>query len=79
MLAIKYNEDDYYSNKYYAKVGGINLDELNSLEYNFLILLDFDVFIDEETYEKYKEKLKDFYEKIYQKIEIIRYLKKCKY
>jgi hypothetical protein len=62
LLAIKYNEDDYYSNKYYAKVGGINLDELNSLEYNFLILLDFDVFIDEETYEKYKEKLNDFYE-----------------
>ena len=62
MLAIKYNEDDYYSNKYYAKVGGINLDELNTLEYNFLILLDFDVFIDEETYEKYKEQLNDFYE-----------------
>jgi hypothetical protein len=62
LLAIKYNEDDYYSNKYYAKVGGINLDELNSLEYNFLILLDFDVFIDEETYEKYKEQLNDFYE-----------------
>ena len=62
MLAIKYNEDDYYSNKYYAKVGGINLDELNSLEYNFLILLDFDVFINEETYEKYKEQLNDFYE-----------------
>ena len=62
VLAIKYNEDDYYSNKYYAKVGGINLDELNSLEYNFLILLDFDVFIDEETYEKYKEQLNDFYE-----------------
>ena len=62
MLAIKYNEDDYYSNKYYAKVGGINLDELNSLEYNFLILLDFDVFINEETNEKYKEQLNDFYE-----------------
>ena len=62
VLAIKYNEDDYYSNKYYAKVGGINLDELNSLEYNFLILLDFDVFINEETYEKYKEQLNDFYE-----------------
>ena len=61
MLAIKYNEDDYYSNKYYAKVGGINLDELNSLEYNFLILLDFDVFIDEDTYEKYKEQMNDFY------------------
>ena len=61
MLAIKYNEDDYYSNKYYAKVGGINLDEINDLEYNFLILLNFDVFIDEDTYEKYKEQMNDFY------------------
>ena len=32
MLAIKYNEDDYYSNEYYAKVGGIALKELNRLE-----------------------------------------------
>ncbi len=61
LLAIKYNEDDYYSNKYYAKVGGINLDEINDLEYNFLILLNFDVFIDEDTYEKYKEQMNDFY------------------
>ena len=40
VLAIKYNEDDYYSNKYYAKVGGINLEEINTLEYNLLILLN---------------------------------------
>ena len=33
LLAIKYNEDDYYSNKYYARVGGISLCELNELEY----------------------------------------------
>ena len=60
MLAIKYNEDDYYSNKYYAKVGGINLEEINTLEYNLLILLNFEVFIDDETYNKYKEQLKNF-------------------
>ena len=60
VLAIKYNEDDYYSNKYYAKVGGINLEEINTLEYNLLILLNFEVFIDDEIYNKYKEQLKDF-------------------
>ena len=60
VLAIKYNEDDYYSNKYYAKVGGINLEEINTLEYNLLILLNFEVFIDDETYNKYKEQLKNF-------------------
>ena len=60
VLAIKYNEDDYYSNKYYAKVGGIALCELNELEYYLLILLEFDVFIDEEVYEKYENQLNDF-------------------
>ena len=39
ILALKYNEDDYYSNKYYAKVGGISLKELNELEYNIMVLL----------------------------------------
>ena len=60
VLAIKYNEDDYYSNKYYAKVGGIGLNELNELEYNLLILLEFNAFIDDDTYEKYENQLNDF-------------------
>lgn len=60
LLAIKYNEDDYYSNKYYARVGGISLCELNELEYYLLILLEFDVFIDDDVYEKYENQLNDF-------------------
>ena len=60
IVAIKYNEDDYYSNEYYAKVGGITLKELNILEYNILILLNFDVFIDEGIYESYENQIKDY-------------------
>lgn len=60
ILALKYNEDDYYSNKYYAKVGGISLKELNELEYNIMILLQFNFFIDDITYEKYQAQLNDF-------------------
>lgn len=60
VLAIKYNEDDFYSNGYYAKVGGIKQKELNELEYNILLLLEFSVFIDTETYEKYQSQLSDF-------------------
>jgi hypothetical protein len=60
VLALKYNEDDYYSNKYYAKVGGISLKELNELEYNIMLLLQFNFFIDEITYEKYQGQLRDF-------------------
>ena len=59
LLAIKYNEDDYYSNKYYARVGGISLCELNELEYYLLILLEFDIFIDDDVYEKYENQLND--------------------
>ena len=33
ILAIKYNEDVYFNNEYYAKIGGVSLDEINSLEY----------------------------------------------
>jgi hypothetical protein len=60
LLAIKYNEDDYYSNQYYARVGGVSLTELNELEYNLLILLEFDIFVDDDVYTKYENQLKDF-------------------
>jgi len=36
ILAIKYNEDDYYTNNYYSKVGGIIVKEFNLLEYELL-------------------------------------------
>jgi hypothetical protein len=32
IVAVKFHEDEYYKNDYYAKVGGIMLEELNSLE-----------------------------------------------
>ena len=56
VLAIKYNEDDYYSNKYYAKVGGIALNELNELEYNLLILLEFNLLAVVDNEKLFKEK-----------------------
>ena len=54
LIAIKYNEDDYYSNLYYSKVGGISNSELNTLEYEFLKLIYFKLWIDMTEYEKYK-------------------------
>ena len=32
ILSLKYLNDDYFDNKYYAHVGGITLNELNVLE-----------------------------------------------
>lgn len=40
MLATKHQDDDYYSNAYYARVGGVSLAELNILEAAMLNLLD---------------------------------------
>lgn len=60
ILAIKYNEDDYYANDYYAKVGGITLQEINSLEYECVKLLKHKLFVDGEFYKKYEMYLKQY-------------------
>jgi hypothetical protein len=59
-IAIKYNEDDYFSNDYYAKVGGISLQEINSLEYECVKLLKHKLFIDDEFFNKYETYLKQY-------------------
>lgn len=47
MVAIKYNDDDYYKNEFYAKVGGITLKEINALENEFLSLINFAFYVDD--------------------------------
>ena len=53
LLAIKYNEDLYFTNEQYAKVGGVTVQELNDLESYSIQLLNFNLFISEDIYEKY--------------------------
>ena len=53
LLAIKYNEDSIFENKFYAKVFGINLNELKELEYEFIKLIDFQFFINELEFNQY--------------------------
>ena len=53
LISIKYNEDDFFSNSFYAKVGGVSIRELNNLEYEFLSLIDFDLYVDDDLYSKY--------------------------
>lgn len=47
MIAIKWHDDEYYKNEYYAKIGGINAKEMNALESEFLKLMDFRLFVDQ--------------------------------
>lgn len=53
LISIKYNEDDYFANEFYAKVGGITRVEMDKLEYEFLALVDFKLFVDENIFNKY--------------------------
>lgn len=41
LLAAKARDDTYYSNAYYAAIGGISNAEMNKLEGSFLVLVDF--------------------------------------
>ena len=58
VVASKYNEDYYfYSLKYYAKIGGVSQAEIFNLEYNFLALLNFKLYVTEELFCKYNDYL----------------------
>ena len=52
IIAIKYNEDDYFANEFYAKVGGVSKSEMDRLEYSFLNLSQFNLFVNEEVFDK---------------------------
>jgi hypothetical protein len=54
VVAAKFIDDKYYKNSYYARVGGINTCEMNTLEHQFLILIDFRLFVSPDEFEKYR-------------------------
>ena len=57
LLAIKYNEDNFYTNKFYSNVSVLKCSELNKLELKFVTEIKFDLFVDKNLYEKYKNNL----------------------
>ena len=44
---------------YYAKLGGVSKKEIINLEYEFLNLIDFKLFIDQKLFDKYKQNLQN--------------------
>jgi hypothetical protein len=60
LISIKFNEDTYYDNKFYSEIAGVKLKELKMLEYTFMALNDFNIFINHEEYEQYKIYLEEF-------------------
>jgi len=55
IIAIKYNEDEYYSNKFYSKLGGVSISEIVFLEYNFISLIHYNLFVNDELFKKYND------------------------
>jgi hypothetical protein len=57
IVSIKVNEDDFYSNSFYSKVGGVSLEEINNLENEFLKLIRYRLWTDYNLFNKYKVNL----------------------
>ena len=57
VVSIKSRQDLFYTNKYYAGVGGVQLAELNTLERHFLCAIDFQTLVSNEKYDEFMEQL----------------------
>lgn len=52
VLSAKSRDDEYYTNTYYAKIGGIPASELKTLEIEYINLLDWDCWLDRDAFEE---------------------------
>lgn len=57
MLAAKFFDDHYFNNAFYAKVGGVPSNEMNSLEVEFLFMVNFSLYCAMDTYKQYYTEL----------------------
>eukprot|EP01064_Diplonema_japonicum_P015822 TRINITY_DN2374_c1_g1_i1.p1 TRINITY_DN2374_c1_g1~~TRINITY_DN2374_c1_g1_i1.p1 ORF type:complete len:242 (+),score=46.00 TRINITY_DN2374_c1_g1_i1:44-727(+) len=58
VAAVKVRDDVHYCNKFYSRLGGVALKELNRLEQEFLISLDFDLEVSSKEYSGVVQMLK---------------------
>ena len=65
VIAIKYNEEEYFGNKYLAKVGGLSLNEMNLLELIYLNLIDFNLYVSDEVFQTYYKNINSTINTIY--------------
>ena len=77
ILAVKFNEDDYFSNEFYSKVGGVSNAEFNLLENESFLLINHTLWITEEIYLKYENYLKNYQEGNFSGIEAFEILEDC--
>jgi hypothetical protein len=57
LCASKFHDDVYFSNSFFAKIGGVSVKELNRLEVEFLALIRFNLYVAPELYYKFFEEI----------------------
>ena len=60
LLSLKYNEDEIFNNDYYSEIAGVSKKELKQMEYEYFVLLNFNLHIEEELFELFKNALDNF-------------------
>ena len=55
--AAKFYDDSFFNNELYARIGGVPVDEMNSLELEFVFLINFSLLITPEVYQKFYNEL----------------------
>ena len=55
ILAIKNNEDIYFTNSFYSIVGGISSNELKNLELEFTLLIQFKFYVKKSLFDEYNK------------------------
>ena len=60
ITSIKYNEDVIYDNMDFSKIAGISLKEFNKIETEFLLILNFKLYIQEIEFQQYKKYLDNY-------------------
>ena len=57
LISLKFYEDEIFPNSYYSQIAGVSEKELIIMEYDFFILLNFNLFIKEEIFNTFKNAL----------------------
>jgi len=50
LIAAKWFDDDHFGNAYYSRVGGLSCKEMNELEAEFLLMINFNVHVENELF-----------------------------
>ncbi len=56
---MKINEDKIFTHKYFSSIAGIDIEELKFLEFDFLKIINYNVFVSKNIYDKYYQYLNE--------------------